>query len=122
MIPQAQDLFAQLKNNPMFSPKYCENCGLQHVEEDFAFLGHQDGSLLFQISCRSCGLTYILRLHPSISGLAAQKLEANVDITSPAELKKFAGKSKVEKDEALQVYIDIRKVQTIKQFLDLFDQ
>jgi hypothetical protein len=60
-----------------------------------------------------------MKLHPSSMGIAAQKIEANVDISSAQEFRKFAGSKKVDKDEALQVYLDIQKVKTLDQFLAL---
>lgn len=62
----------------------------------------------------------MLRVSPSPAGVAAQRLESlNVDL-SLDELKKFAGKSKVQRDEALQVYTEMSKVRTIDDFLGLF--
>ena len=119
MNPNIQQLLAQLKENPVFAPKYCENCGHQHTHADFSFVGHQNGFLFFRIACTSCNLTYLLRLQTGSAGLAAQKLEVNVDISSAQELEKFAGSSKVAKDEALEVYLDIKDMQTLDQFLHL---
>lgn len=119
MNPTIEQLLSQLKNNPVFAPKFCENCGVRHAPSDLMFIGQQEGVLLFQIACNNCSLAYIVKLHPTAMGIAAQKLEANVDISSSAELKKFAGSRKVGKDEALQVYLDIQNVKTLDQFLAL---
>jgi len=119
MNPTIEQLLSQLKRNPVFAPKFCENCGARHASNDLMFIGQQEGVLLFQIACSNCSLAYIVKLHPTAMGIAAQKLEANVDISSSAELKKFAGSRKVGKDEALQVYLDIKDIKTLDQFLAL---
>ncbi|MCA9379076.1 hypothetical protein KC640_01485, partial [Candidatus Dojkabacteria bacterium] len=91
-----------------------------HSERDYKFITFQDGAFIFQIDCQSCHLGYLLRVSPSPGGVAAQRLESlNVDL-SLDELKKFAGKSRVERDEALEVYTETSKVKTIDDFLGLF--
>ncbi len=119
MTPTIDQLLSHLKSNPVFAPKFCENCGTQHTPSDLTFIGQQDGVLVFQIACKSCSLSYVMKLHPTSMGIAAQKIEANVDISSAQEFRKFAGSKKVDKDEALQVYLDIQKVKTLDQFLAL---
>ncbi|MBL8015292.1 MAG: hypothetical protein JNK26_03850 [Candidatus Doudnabacteria bacterium] len=116
---ELKQIIEQLKKLPFISPKYCDNCGAKHSEEDFRFLGNNEGNFLFQIQCKACNLNYMMRVNPSMSGLAAQKLEVmNLDL-QPEEFKKFAGKPKVDKEEALKVYTDMRKVKTIEDFLKL---
>lgn len=120
MPNQLKQLLEQLKQLPIVSPKYCDNCGHRHQESDYNFVGFQDGMFMFQVGCRNCGVSYVLRVSPSGAGLAAQRLDLlNVDI-NPTELNKFAGKSKVEKEEALEVFLDMKDVTTLDDFLRLF--
>lgn len=91
------------------------------MEDDFRFIGNQDGNFMFQIVCKSCRSSYLLKINPSASGLAAQRMELNADL-SPEEFKKFAGKPQIEKDEALEVYTDMREVNNIDDFLKLLSK
>lgn len=119
MKPHIQQFLQQIRNLPAFSPKYCDNCGHKHGQEDFKFVDQQDTNIVFQISCQSCGLIYVLRVNPSVPGIMAQRVEIpNADI-STQELSKFAGKPKVNKDEVLDVYEDMREVNTLGEFLEL---
>jgi hypothetical protein len=120
MPNQLKTLLEQLKQLPIVSPKYCDNCGHQHQEIDYNFVGYQEGMFIFQVGCRNCGVSYMLRISPSGAGLAAQRLELlNVDI-QPQELSKFAGKPKVNKEEAVEVFLDMENVTTLEDFLSLF--
>ena len=120
MNPNLQQVLQQLKQLPIMSPKYCDNCGNHHDEQDFQVIGYQDGVILFQIGCRFCGVVYLLRVNPAASGIAVQRLETlNSDI-STSEFHKFAGKPQVRKDEALEIYMDMKEVKTIDEFLKLF--
>lgn len=118
-MPELKSLIQQLKKLPILSPKYCDNCGAKHSHDDSAYVGHSEGNFLFQITCSHCGLGYVMRVNPSAGGLAAQKLDlANLDL-NPAEMRKFAGKPKVNKQEALSVYSAMREVRNIDDFLRL---
>lgn len=114
-------LLEQLKKLPFISPRFCDSCGFKHMEDDFRFIGNQDGNFMFQIVCKSCRSSYLLKINPSASGLAAQRMELNADL-SPEEFKKFAGKPQIEKDEALEVYTDMREVNNIDDFLKLLSK
>jgi hypothetical protein len=121
MNPNLQQVLQQLKQLPIMSPKYCDNCGNHHEEPDFQVIGYQEGVVLFQISCRYCGVVYLLRVNPAAAGIAIQRLETlNSDI-SATEFHKFAGKPQVRKDEALDIYSDMKEVKTIDEFLELFE-
>lgn len=119
-MPDINHIVEQLKKLPIVSPKYCDNCGTQHSVEDTRFMGQQDANFVFQVACRNCNLSYLLRVSSSSNGMAAQRLDLpNMDL-NPDELRKFAGKPKVDKEEALQVYTDMKSVKTLDDFLKLF--
>lgn len=118
-MPDYKSLIEQLKKLPFITPKYCDNCGFRHAEDDAKFVTQHEGGFVFQISCKSCGSNYIMRVNPSGNGVAGQRMEINSDV-KPTELKKFAGKPKVHREEALEVYADMKGVKNIKDFLALF--
>lgn len=116
-----QDIIAQLKHSPIISPKYCDNCGNKHGQEDLQFVGQQEGNFAFHMNCAHCGIVHILKVNPAMHGISIQRLEMpNTDI-SPAEYQKFAGKPQIAKEEALEVYMDMQGVSSLDQFLKLFE-
>ncbi len=110
----------QLKQLPVVSPKFCDNCGTAHNDNDFKIIGQNDGASILQISCSRCHVLYLLKINPNTPGIAVQRLELpNTDIT-PEEFDKFAGLPQVDKEEALEAFMDMKKVDTIEEFLNLF--
>lgn len=114
---ELKEIYEQLRKLPIISPKYCDSCGAQHSEQDYRFVTFHDGAFIFQINCQVCSVGYMLRVSPAASGMAAQRLDSlNVDL-SLDELKKFAGKPRVKREEALEVYTEMRKVKTIDDYI-----
>jgi len=111
-------LMQQLRS---FIPKYCDNCGHKHSPSDFSYVGQRDGIFAFQISCKRCGALQLIRLQPGMPGISLQKIMNNTDVRG-AEFSKFAGKPQVDKEEALDVYLDMQEVNTLDDFLNLLDQ
>lgn len=121
--PNNMDQFIQqLKQMPVLFSKYCDNCGHKHDQADFSLVAHQDGLYLFQTTCKNCGQVYLIRLNPSTPAMAVQKMEnfKNSDI-APAEFRKFAGKSQVEKEEAIIAFNKLQNVDNVDDFLKLFE-
>jgi hypothetical protein len=122
MLPNdVQRLLQYLRQNPLLSPKFCDNCGNQHVSNDLQFMSFQNSQLVFQLSCQHCGLVQMLRLAPG-GPLSIQRLEANNSDVQGGELQKFAGKPSVDQEEALEVYEDMLDVQNVDDFLALIEQ
>ncbi len=122
MIGNISQLIEHLRKLPMVSPKYCDNCGAMHADDDVRYMGQHQNSFAFQVTCKQCGVSYLMRVGASMSGVAAQKLELSSSDVGAEELKKFVGRSKVQKDEVLQVYSDLRRVRTLEDFLKLFNK
>lgn len=123
MPPTIQQILQQIKNMAISTHKYCDNCGHKHMDADFKFIDHQDPNMVFQISCSNCGVVYILKVNPSSPGaVMQQRYESVLADISANEFNKFAGKTKVAKEEALQVYMDMQKVKNISEFMKLFEK
>ncbi len=99
-----------------FVPKHCDNCGHRHNDQDFSFVGQKDGVYMFQISCNRCGSLQLIRMQPGNPGISLQKMMNNTDVRG-SEFAKFAGKPQVNKEEALEVYMDMQGVETLDDFL-----
>lgn len=116
MDPILKQVIQQLRS---LAPRFCDVCGTQHNDQDFSFVGNRDGMLTFQISCGQCGSTDVLQMSPGSTGVSMKRYSAmNTDVKG-AEFSKFAGKPQIEKEEALDIYTDLKAVETLEQFLKL---
>lgn len=92
------------------------------MKNDFSFVGQQDGIFAFQISCKQCGVIQLLRIQPGIPGISIQKIINNTDVKGGVEFSKFAGKPQVQKEEALDVYMELEAIDTLEDFLASLDK
>lgn len=116
MDPILKQVIQQLRS---LAPRYCDVCGTQHLDSDFSFVGNRDGMLTFQISCGHCGSTDVLQMNPGSNGLSMKRYSAmNTDVKG-AEFAKFAGKPQIEKEEALDIYTNLKSVETLEEFMKL---
>lgn len=121
-MPQLEldHILKQLKKHPLIAPKHCDNCGSAHVSEDFSLVSSDRRNVIFQSSCKQCSLVQVLRLSPG-GPMSIQRFESNNSDVTGKEFQKFAGKPAVVKEEALEVYQQMRQVNGLSDFLGLLE-
>ncbi|MBN1331346.1 hypothetical protein JW978_00470 [Candidatus Dojkabacteria bacterium] len=106
-----------LKEARAVAPKYCEKCGTQYKDENFNLVKKEQNQAVFHLKCPNCNNTYMLNVvAPAPHMMASQRSSINIDVNSPEELSKFAGKGSVTRDEVIDIYQKL-KSGDIEEFL-----
>ncbi|MBD3280084.1 hypothetical protein GF389_00985 [Candidatus Dojkabacteria bacterium] len=94
-----------LKEARAVAPKYCEKCGTKYTDQNFNLVKKEKAQAVFHLKCSNCGNTYMLNVvAPAPHMMASQRSSVNIDVNSPEELTKFAGKGSVTRDEVIDIY------------------
>ncbi len=100
------------------APQYCEKCGSKYTDSSFKLVQKNNHQSVFHLKCQNCGNTYILNIvSPGPNIMASQRSSLNIDLRDASEMTKFAGKTAVSKDEALDVMNSIREADIEKLLL-----
>jgi len=103
-MPNNSDNQDLLRNILTVAPKHCDNCGSKYDESDFRIMKVAQTSVVLHLRCRSCNNVYMLNIMNPINGMVgAQRIPLNIDL-SDEELDKYAGRSSVTADDALDVF------------------
>lgn len=87
------------------APRFCERCGGEYTDDSFNLVQKNKKHSIFHLKCAKCGNTYMLNVvSPAPNLMASQRSSINIDLKDVKEMSKFAGKSAVSKDEALDVF------------------
>jgi len=93
-----------LRNILAVAPKHCDNCGSKYDESDFRIMKVTQTSVIMHLRCRSCNNVYMINIMNPINGMVgAQRIPLNIDLADE-ELHKYAGKSSVSADDALDLF------------------
>lgn len=93
-----------LRNILAVAPKHCDNCGAKYDESDFRIMKTTNTSVVMHLRCRSCNNVYMINIMNPINGMVgAQRIPLNIDLVDE-ELQKYAGKSSVTSDDALDLF------------------
>lgn len=104
------------KNSNVF-PKYCDSCGTVYASENTQVIGVRNGLVSCRIHCNNCGSTHIMNVSMPVNGLGiATRSPVNVDLNSIEEFNKFAGKSAVTPDDAIETYKSLNKIKSLNDF------
>lgn len=91
------------------APKYCDNCGSKYLDIDYKMIKSTPNGFFIHLRCPNCFNTYALNIvNPSNGILGAQKSVLNLDLSSDSEIDKFAGKSMVSKNDAIDIFGSLR--------------
>lgn len=87
------------------APKYCEKCGTKYEDHNYHLVKKDGNQSVFHLKCEKCSNTYILNIvSPGPNILASQRSSLNIDLNSPEEMSKFAGRKPISKDEVIDIY------------------
>ncbi len=102
------------------APRFCEKCGSAYVDENFHLVQKNNNQSVFHLKCNHCGNTYILNVvSPGPNILASQRSSLNIDLSTPEEISKFAGKKSVQPDEVLDLFNLLKKSNLEKELSNL---
>jgi len=94
-----------LKEARTVAPKFCEKCGTKYEDSNFNLVKKEHSQTVFHLKCPKCNNTYMLNVvAPAPHMMASQRSSINIDVNSPEELSKFAGRGSVSRDEVIDVY------------------
>lgn len=94
-----------IRNLLAVAPKHCDNCGSKYSENNFKVVKTSPSNTVFHLKCVICGNAYMLNVINPVNGMiGAQRTPINIDLELGDEIQKFAGKTSVDKNEAIDVY------------------
>lgn len=107
-----------LRENTNIIPKYCDSCGSELNDNNVQILGQKDGSVMCRTHCDSCGSSHMLNVAMPQNGVGmASRRPINVDLTTAEEFSKFAGKSAVDSDDAIDTHKSLDAVEDLNDFI-----
>lgn len=128
MIDKLQDEknFSSFPNNiKQVIPRHCENCGHKYLNDNLKLIKKSDQAMLLHLQCNNCGHAYMINVvSPNTSVQGSSRIPINTDISSAAEIEKFAGRSPVSPDDVLDAHKliknldkaeDLKKLTSIKE-------
>jgi hypothetical protein len=115
---EATKIIEYLKRNSSVIPKFCDNCGTMHQEDNLQVIGTRNGTVSCRIHCHNCSASHILNVAMPVNGIGvASRAPINVDLTSADEFNKFASKTAISDDEAISTYKTLTKMRGVSDFL-----
>jgi hypothetical protein len=120
---EATKIIEYLKRNSNIIPKFCDNCGIVHSDENLQVIGTKNGMVSCRIHCTNCGSTHILNVSMPVNGMGvASRAPINVDLASVDEFNKFAGKTAVSVNDAIESYKALNKIKSVKDFIKAINE
>ena len=115
---EATRIIEYLKKNSSVIPKYCDNCGTIHLDENLQVLGTRNGTVSCRIHCSNCGASHILNVAMPVNGIGiASRAPINIDLASTDEFNKFADKNVISDDDTINTYKSLHKMRSVSDFL-----
>lgn len=104
-------------------PNYCDKCGSKMDAEDLEILSNQADRATCRLTCKTCGNSYVMHAQTSIAGLPpvmAIKDTLNTQIVktelTTQEKEKFSQVTNIHTDEIIDVFQDLKKINSIEDF------
>ncbi len=116
MNPQPNNL----TNTQEFMPNFCDKCGNRYSSTDYETVSKDEGKTIYRVTCKKCHNSFLMHFSTPVAGVATSLRMPFRSAITTNEIKKFSLSDKIASNEALDVYISLKEVKTIKDFNNLF--